>query len=128
MRPVNLSALVALVLADLSAGTSARPTVSYSPLDEGMVEVLLTDDDGMGVGFGVQPDRSEADVLCALADRIPDAFVELYAVGLPLVPGTRRPARADVVDGVALWTDPAGGPWSCPVGRYGETVRPHGGP
>ncbi|WP_329235188.1 hypothetical protein [Streptomyces canus] len=119
---MGLRELVALILADLSAGTSEVPTVSYLPLDEGQVEVLLQDD-GMGVGFGVDPARSEADVLCALADRIPDAYVELYAVGLPIVPGTRRPARADVVNGIAVWTDPAGGPWSCPVGRYGDAVR-----
>ncbi|WP_406125742.1 hypothetical protein OIE52_24660 [Streptomyces canus] len=35
-------------------------------------------------------------VALVLADRIPDAGVELYAVGLPVVPGTRRPARASV--------------------------------
>ncbi|MEU0947714.1 hypothetical protein ABZ379_34190 [Streptomyces canus] len=120
---MELSELVTLVLADLSAGASATPKVSYTPLDEGRVEVLLQDDDGMGVGFGVDPARSEAEVLCTLADRIPDAYVELYAVGLPVVPGTPRPARADVVDGTAVWTDPAGGPWSCPVGRYGDTGR-----
>lgn len=120
---MELSELVALVLADLSAGTSAAPEVSYAPLDGGQVEVLLRDDAGMGVGFGIDPARSEAEVLCALADRIPDAYVELYAVGLPVVPGTPRPARAAVVDGTALWTDPSGGPWSCPVGRYGDTGR-----
>jgi hypothetical protein len=87
------------------------------------VEVVLQDSDGMGVGFGVDPARSGADVLCAFADRIPDACVELYAVGLPVMPGTRRPARAEVADGVAVWTDPAGVPWSGPVGRYGEAVR-----
>ena len=121
MSPVRLSELVALVLADLSAGAPATPAVSCSPLDEGWVEVLLTDEDGMGVGFGVNPALPEAELLRALADRIPDAYVELYAIGLPVVPGTERPARADVVDGVALWTDPAGGGWSCPVGRYGTT-------
>ncbi|WP_258318877.1 hypothetical protein [Streptomyces griseorubiginosus] len=117
--PVRLSELVALVLGDLSVGAPATPAVSCSPLDEGWVEVLLTDEDGMGVGFGVDPALPEAEILRALADRIPDAYVELYATGLPLVPGTQRPARADIVDGVAVWTDPAGEGWSCPVGRYG---------
>jgi hypothetical protein len=44
------------------------------------VEVPLQDDDGTGVGFGfgVDPARSEADVLCAPADRIPNPYVELY--------------------------------------------------
>ncbi|MFF7053168.1 hypothetical protein ACFY94_32925 [Streptomyces griseorubiginosus] len=116
--PVQLSELVALVLGDLSVGAPATPAVSCSPLAEGQVEVLLTDEDGMGVGFGVDPALPEAEILRDLADRVPDAYVELYATGLPLVPGTERPARADVVDGVAVWTDPAGGGWSCPVGRY----------
>ncbi|WP_326667058.1 hypothetical protein [Streptomyces canus] len=100
MRTMGLRELVALILADLSAGTSEVPTVSYLPLDEGQVEVLLQDEDGVGVGFGVDPARSEADVLCALADRIPDAYVELYAVGLPIVPGDRvldGPGRRAVV-------------------------------
>ncbi|WP_328749467.1 hypothetical protein OHT57_28950 [Streptomyces sp. NBC_00285] len=48
---------------------------------------------------------------------MPHADVDLYAVGLPLVPGTQRPARAALVDGIAVWQDPAGGPWTCPVGR-----------
>ncbi|CAM5429435.1 hypothetical protein [Streptomyces griseorubiginosus] len=115
---MQLSELVALVLGDLSVGAPAIPAVSFSPLDEGLVEVLLTDEDGMGVGFGVDPALPEAEILHALADRIPDAYVELYRTGLPLVPSTERPARADVVDGVAVWTDPAGGGWSCPVGGH----------
>ncbi|MEU5040144.1 hypothetical protein [Streptomyces griseorubiginosus] len=119
MNPVRLSELVALVLGDLSVGAPETPAVSCSPLEEGQVEVLLTDEGGMGVGFGVDPTLPEAELLRDLADRIPDAYVELYATGLPLVPGTERPARADVVDGVAVWTDPADGGWSCPVGRYG---------
>lgn len=115
---MQLSELVALVLADLAAGAPATPAVSYSALDEGWVEVLLRDEDGMGMGFGVDPSRPRSEILYALADRIPDAYVDLYAVGLPVVPGTERPARAALLDGSAYWTDPAGGPWSCPVGQY----------
>lgn len=50
----------------------------------------------MTVGFSVDPSASEAEVLYEVAYRIPTAYVELYAVGLPLVPGTERPAAPKI--------------------------------
>ncbi|GHB80600.1 hypothetical protein GCM10010331_80090 [Streptomyces xanthochromogenes] len=73
----------------------------------------------MSIGFLVNSAQTKQEILYALADKIPDAFVELFATGLPLVPGTQRPAVPKIVDEVAVWVDPSGTTgWSRPVGEY----------
>ncbi|MFD7236094.1 hypothetical protein ACFWAT_12400 [Streptomyces syringium] len=117
----RLEELANLVLRDLSRDEAARsPTVSYLPADyEGYVEILIADGSGMTCGFTVNASASDHDLLYALADRIPDAYVELYAVGLPAVPGTHRPAVPAITNDVVVWTDPNNDDgWSCPVGEY----------
>ncbi|MBY8869097.1 MULTISPECIES: hypothetical protein [Streptomyces] len=118
----NLKELSERVFRDLSVGISAVPSITFSAADrEGYVEILLQDESGMGVGFLVDPSASEAEVLYEMAYRIPDAYVEFYAVGLPVVPGTERPATPEIVSSTVVWKDPAEkGTWSCPVGQYGR--------
>ncbi|MFD9811967.1 hypothetical protein [Streptomyces sp. NPDC059080] len=117
----RLSALVAQVLHDLDPGGKMyAPTVSYLPGDtESYLDVLIEDDTGMKCGFSVDASCSDHEVLYELADRLPTAFVELYAVGLPLVPGTQRPATPEIIENAVIWKDPAGRvDWTCPVGQY----------
>ncbi|WP_405919718.1 hypothetical protein [Streptomyces longwoodensis] len=114
--------LVGRVVRDLSMGTRNKPTITYSSHAEGYVEVFLQDDSGMTVGFSVDPSASEAEVLYEVAYRIPTAYVELYAVGLPLVPGTERPAAPKIKGETVIWEDPSeSGTWSCLVGEYGRS-------
>jgi hypothetical protein len=117
----RLREMAELVIRDLQgAGVTMRPALAFSgPDPSNMVDVILTDSSGMSCGFGVQVDGEDKDVLYAMADRIPDAYVDLYAVGLPVVPGTQRPAVPKVVGNLVLWVDPKNvGGWSCPVGEY----------
>ncbi|MFQ6146113.1 hypothetical protein [Streptomyces sp. SID10815] len=116
----NLKELSERVFRDLSVGVDAAPSVTFSPPNrEGYVEVLLQDESGMGAGFIVNPSASEAEVLFEMAYRIPDAYVEFYVVGLPVVPGTERPAAPKIVSNTVVWEDPdENGTWSCPVGQY----------
>jgi hypothetical protein len=133
----RLRELAALVLRDLDVSRAAEgggdggtgagrttPVLSFSELPgDGLVEVMLSDADGMGCGFGVDPRWPDERVLYEMADRMPDAYVELFRVGVPVVPGTRRPAvpRAggEAGSGGVVWADPLGATgWSCPVGRY----------
>ncbi|MFG2949467.1 hypothetical protein [Streptomyces adustus] len=118
----NLMDLVELVVRDLSVETDSRPSVTYSgPDGQGCVEILVEDASGMGVGFTVDPAASRAEILYEMAYRIPDAYVELYAVGLPVVPGTERPATPRMLADTVVWEDPGDrGTWSCPVGEYGQ--------
>ncbi|WP_164492742.1 hypothetical protein [Streptomyces lydicus] len=116
-----MSTLVAQVLHDLDPdGKKYGSTVSYLPGDiESHLDLLVEDDTGMGCGFSVDASRSDQEVLYELADRLPTAFVELYAVGLPLVPGTQRPATPEIIGNAVVWKDPTGGvSWTCPVGQY----------
>ncbi|MFE4252901.1 hypothetical protein ACFRU3_26000 [Streptomyces sp. NPDC056910] len=113
--------LTQIVLRDLQVGLPASdPVVTYKPSDtENHVEVLVQDQTGMGVGFQVDASQAKQAILRDLADRIPDAFVELFTVGLPVVPGTQRPAVPEIVSGVTVWVDPGGtSNWSCAVGEY----------
>ncbi|MEV4869784.1 hypothetical protein [Streptomyces syringium] len=117
----RLDELAKLVLRDLSGDEVVDgPTVSYLPGEcEGYVEVLIADSAGMACGFTVNTAEGDRGVLYALADKISDAFVELYSVGLPVVPGTHRPAVPAITDDVVVWKDPNNGDgWSCPVGEY----------
>ncbi|MER5603303.1 hypothetical protein [Streptomyces sp. NPDC002265] len=127
----NLRDLVELVVRDLSVAIESRPSVTYSgPDGQGYVEILVEDGSGMGVGFTVDPTASRADILYEMACRIPDAYVELYAVGLPVVPGTVRPAVPRVVADTVVWVDPGErAAWSCPVGEYrqADEGRPEDG-
>jgi hypothetical protein len=101
------------------------------------VEVPLQDDDGTGVGFGfgVDPARSEADVLCAPADRIPNPYVELYDA---VRSGRRRdlsprngstaqaaPSRNAPVDATAHPRCAAAQPAPAAAALAGGTVRRH---
>ncbi|MEU5666421.1 hypothetical protein [Streptomyces longwoodensis] len=117
---LNLEELVGRVVRDLSLGTRSKPGVIYSSPDaEGYVEISLRDDSGMTVGFRVDPSAPEAEVLYEMAYRIPTAYVEFYAIGLPLVPGTERPAAPRIKEESVVWEDPnESGSWSCPVGEY----------
>ncbi|MFF1547900.1 hypothetical protein [Streptomyces sp. NPDC058291] len=119
----NLKELVERVVRDLSMGTEEKPTVAYSnPNSEGYVEISLRDESGMTVGFSVDPLESEAEILYEMAYRIPTVYVELYSVGLPVVPGTGRPAAPRIKEESVLWTDPSeSGTWSCLVGEYGKS-------
>ncbi|MFD7879776.1 hypothetical protein ACFV5G_37810 [Streptomyces sp. NPDC059766] len=121
----NLRDLVELVVRDLSVAIEPRPSVTYSgPDGQGYVKILVEDGSGMGVGFTVDPTASRADILYEMAYRIPDAYVELYAVGLPVVPGTERPATPRVVADAVVWVDPSERTaWSCPVGEYGQALE-----
>ncbi|MFD3560850.1 hypothetical protein ACFWVU_14390 [Streptomyces sp. NPDC058686] len=113
--------LTQIVLRDLKVGLPAGdPVVTYKPSDtENHIEVLIQDQTGMGVGFHVDVSQTKQEILRDLADKFPDAFVELFAVGLPVVPGTQRPAVPEIVSGVAAWVDPGGtSNWSCAVGEY----------
>ncbi|MGX1541330.1 hypothetical protein [Streptomyces adustus] len=126
----SLKDLVELVVRDLSAAVESRPSITCSgPDGQGYVEILVEDESGMGVGFAVDPAASRAEILHEMAYRIPDAYVELYAVGLPVVPGTERPATPRMVADTVVWEDPdERGTWSCPVGEYGQVGEGrHGG-
>ncbi|MFI1164814.1 hypothetical protein ACH4UM_14635 [Streptomyces sp. NPDC020801] len=116
----NLKELSGRVLRDLSVGIEETPTITFSAPDgEGYVEILLQDESGMGVGFIVNPSAPEAEILFEMAYRIPDVYVELYAVGLPVVPGTERPATPKILADEVAWEDPSeNGTWSCVVGQY----------
>lgn len=73
----------------------------------------------MTVGFGVDPLAPEVEILYEMAYRIPTIYVEFYSVGLPVVPGTERPAEPKIIDGAVFWEDPSEqGTWSCLVGEY----------
>ncbi|MFJ4813525.1 hypothetical protein [Streptomyces longwoodensis] len=116
----NLEELVGRVVRDLSVGTRSKPAVIYSSPDaERCVEISLRDESGMTVGFRVDPSAPEAEVLYEMAYRIPTAYVELYAIGLPLVPGTERPAAPRIKEESVVWEDPnESESWSCSVGEY----------
>ncbi|MEV6902306.1 hypothetical protein [Amycolatopsis sp. NPDC051372] len=81
-----------------------------------MVVVTASAPDGSSFGFGI-PDGPAASRLAAAADRLQDFVVEHLRAGLPLVPGTARPAHARLHDGEALWAD-VRTPWSCLIGSY----------
>ena len=119
----KLEELVGRVVRDLSMGTEGKPTITYSnPNSEGYVEIFLRDESGMTVGFGVDPLESETEILYEMAYRIPTIYVELYSVGLPVVPGTERPAVPIIKEESVLWEDPSeSGTWSCLVGEYGKS-------
>ncbi|MFF0040666.1 hypothetical protein ACFYRG_31325 [Streptomyces mirabilis] len=116
----NLKELAGRVVRDLSVSVEAAPSITFSDPDkEGYVKILIQDHSGMFVGFTVDPSASEAEILYEMAYRISDAYVELYAVGLPVVPGTERPANPKIVAHEVFWEDPnESGTWSCPVGSY----------
>ena len=117
----RIEGLAEKVLHDLRwAGITEEPTTTYSESSvEGYVEVLVSDSSGMGVGFSVDVNGTDARILYQLADRLPDAYVELCAVGLPVVPGSHRPARPRLTRNGVVWEDPAeSGTWQCHVGAY----------
>ncbi|MEU6479232.1 hypothetical protein ABZ858_20550 [Streptomyces sp. NPDC047017] len=116
----NLRELCERVLRDLSVGVNAVPSVTFSAAEsDGYTEIFLQDETGMGVGFLVDASAPEAEILYEMAYRIPDAYVDFHAIGLPVVPGTGRPAVPRVVADTVVWEDPnESGSWSCPVGRY----------
>lgn len=116
----NLKELAGRVVRDLSVAIEVKPSITYSgPNEQGYVKILLQDESGMGVGFTVDPLVSEVEILYEMAYRIPDAYVELYAVGLPVVPGTERPATPRMVADTVIWEDSSEfGTWSCLVGEY----------
>ncbi|MFJ8199848.1 hypothetical protein [Streptomyces sp. NPDC096152] len=116
----DLKELSGRVLRDLSMGMKETPAITFSAPDgEGYVEVLLQEKSGMGVGFTVNPSAPEVEILFEMAYRIPDAYVEMYAVGLPVVPGTERPATPKILADAVVWEDPnANGTWSCVIGQY----------
>ncbi|MFC4032116.1 hypothetical protein ACFO3J_11535 [Streptomyces polygonati] len=112
-----------LVMHDLQGdAVTTHPTLDFSGPDaSGLVIVLLTESSGAARGFGVQVSGTSQEVLYTMADRIPEVYVDLYAVGLPLVPGTQRPAVPRVAGEQVVWLDPKGeSAWSCPIGRYGQ--------
>ena len=117
----NLEELAGRVVRDLSVGVEATPSITFSDPDEaGYVGVRIQDQAGMFMGFAVNPSAPAEEILYEMAYRIPDAYVELYAVGLPLVPGTERPANPTIIAGEVFWEDPSeSGTWSCLVGAYG---------
>ncbi|MDN3059171.1 hypothetical protein PH213_32505 [Streptomyces sp. SRF1] len=120
----RIEGLAQKVLHDLHwAGVTEEPTTTYTqPSAEGYVDVLVSDSSGMGVGFSVDVNGTDASILYQLADRIPDAYVELYSVGLPSVPGSHRPARPRLTQNEVVWEDPAeAGTWQCRVGTYPGT-------
>jgi hypothetical protein len=95
------------------AGLTGRDPAPYEGL------VWIGDEDGMTCGLEVDITRGSGELLERLADRMSEFYVDLYRVGLPLVPGTQRPARASLRGGIAVWEDPAdAGSWYCPVGQY----------
>ncbi|MEV6944022.1 hypothetical protein AB0N07_18865 [Streptomyces sp. NPDC051172] len=116
----NLEELAERVVRDLSAGFDKKPFITYvNPNEEGFAKIFLRDDSGMTVGFGVNPLAPEVEILYEMAYRIPTAYVEFYSVGLPVVPGTERPAEPAIIDDSVAWEDPSQqGTWSCPVGEY----------
>ena len=117
----NIEGLAEKVLHDLHwVGIAEVPTTTYSESSmEGYVDVLVSDSSGMGVGFSIDVSGTEASVLYQLADRIPDAYVELCSVGLPVVPGSHRPARPRLTQNEVIWEDPdESGTWQCRVGAY----------
>ncbi|MGA6158713.1 hypothetical protein ACPEIC_35795 [Stenotrophomonas sp. NPDC087984] len=92
------------------------------PVGDKFARLLVSDGSGMGVGFSVDANGTDASILYQLADRIPDAYVELYSVGLPPVPGSHRPARPRLTQNEVLWEDPdESGTWQCRVGAYPGT-------
>ncbi|MFT9474381.1 hypothetical protein [Streptomyces sp. 11-1-2] len=120
----RIEGLAQKVLHDLHwASVTEEPTTTYTqPSAEGYVEVLVSDSSGMGVGFSVDANGTDANILYQLADRIPDAYVELYSVGLPPVPGSHRPARPRLTQNEVVWEDPdESGTWQCRVGAYPGT-------
>ncbi|MFE7468640.1 hypothetical protein ACFU6R_31660 [Streptomyces sp. NPDC057499] len=122
----ELERLIELVLRDLYLDGAEIPyvTLTEDSGSPGYTDVLVEDSSGMGCGFRVDTSASEQNILCSLADRIPDAYVELFAVGLPVVPGSSRPARPKILNGMAVWVDPSHpNSWTCPVGE----MAPHSG-
>ncbi|MFI0721925.1 hypothetical protein [Streptomyces sp. NPDC021224] len=109
-----------LVISDLR-NAAPHPVLTLSgPNSSGSVDVILTDSSGMSCGFAVSGTATDQEILYAVANRIPDGYVDLYSVGLPLVPGTQRPAVPRFVRGQVLWVDPKNeSTWSSPVGSYG---------
>ncbi|EFL27536.1 hypothetical protein SSOG_07250 [Streptomyces himastatinicus ATCC 53653] len=104
------------------AGVTEEPTTTYSESSregEGYVDVLVSDSSGMGLGFAVDVRGTDASILYQLADRIPEAYVQLCSVGLPVVPGSHRPARPRLTHNEVIWEDPhESGTWQCRVGAY----------
>lgn len=120
----RVEGLAQKVLHDLHwAGVAEEPTTTYTESSaEGYVDILVSDSSGMGVGFSVDGNGTDANILFQLADRIPDAYVELCSVGLPLVPGSHRPARPRLTQDEVIWEDPdESGTWQCRVGAYPGT-------
>lgn len=118
----RLRDMAELVLRDLTDRSGRQPILTVSgPGADGTALVSLADGTGMVCGFGVDPAASDVRILHTMAYRIPDAYVELFSVGLPLVPGTQRPAVPKITADGVLWVDPSGtSTWSCPVGRYAQ--------
>ncbi|MFJ9536563.1 hypothetical protein ACIRPX_04815 [Streptomyces sp. NPDC101225] len=116
----NLEELAEKVVRDLSAGFDKKPVITFlNSNNEGFAEILLRDDSGMTVGFTVDPLAPEVEILYEMAYRIPTAYVEFYSLGLPVVPGTERPASPRIIHDSVVWEDPSEqGTWSCPVGEY----------
>lgn len=102
-------------------GFDKKPVITYlNPNEEGFAKIFLRDDSGMTVCFSVDPLAPEVEILYEMAFRIPTAYVEFYSVGLPVVPGTERPAEPIIIHDSVVWEDPSGqGSWSCTVGKYG---------
>lgn len=113
--------LTEIVLADLRVQRpELNPCVTYTPSDfiPGAVDILLSDEGGFGCGFLINPENSDQEITLELAYRIPTAYVELFQVGIPIVPGSQRPAVAVIEGDVVMWRDPKRpSNWSCPVGR-----------
>lgn len=118
---LRVQQLAETVLHDLRAQRpDLEPRVTCTPAEDppGSGAVLVVDASGTGCGFSVDGSEGEDEVISALADGIPTAFVELFQVGLPVVPGTQRPAKPVTVDGIVSWQGPKGlSNWSCPVGE-----------
>lgn len=116
---------VARAVRDLAA-SAARPedaawisslTWSVGVLEPGLWRILLTAPDGHSFGRGLPAGEGLEPALADAADALQDFVADRLRAGLPLVPGTERPARPTVVDGVATWCDPTTS-WSCPIGSY----------
>ncbi|MGW1894202.1 hypothetical protein ACWCP6_28755 [Streptomyces sp. NPDC002004] len=124
-----LEELAERVIRDLSIGITVKPLITFINSEEGdFVDILVRDEAGIGIGFRVDSSEAEERILYEMAYRIPDAYVELYAVGLPVVPGTERPAVPRIAANTVLWEDPGASGWSCQVGEYRHTLEnPHDG-
>jgi hypothetical protein len=99
----------------------AALTWSVSIVDVAGFRILVTAADGTAFGFGARRGDPESTV-CDIADRLQDFLVDDLRTGLPLVPGTARPATATLVGGKAMWTDTKTG-WQCRIGDYSMSHR-----